>query len=398
MKQLYVFIFCYLTVSLCYSQDDFDPNVYNAPNICRSPEIRLDSVVGLDLSLDSITMDTIYEFDYKTIYSYAWDNPLLPETIDFIEAGDLPERDTNTYDDEGNLLTIKGEVYDDFEMTWKLLSTRENSYDENGNLVSWEQLNYDFFEGELTSKSKEDRVFDDMGNLLEYDRYSWDPLLEEYYLRFNADLYYNAFNVTDSIHFFGWDRDDEELEPWFQYHYTSEEDRLLTRVQLSWDDFTQSFIPFARREWTYDSDGFITSLTFERYINEEWRFTTRYEYERDDCGNLLVWTLYAYEVDAEEWVTRGINTYYYSGLSDTKEVIELSAALYPNPGSNFVTISNDNLEEEFQISIVNLSGMTLSVQTVTQGIPFDISYLPSGIYNINIHSVDKYYNTKLNKF
>lgn len=397
MKQLYIFIFCYLTVSLCYSQDDYDPNVYDAPNICRSPEIRLDSVVAIDLSLDSTMMDTIFEFDYIEIYSYAWDNPLLPETVDYTAAGDRPERYSYSYDDDGNLLTIKVELYDDLGMVWRLQSERENNYDENASLILWERTDYDIFSGEIFFKVKEERVYDDMGNLSEYDKYIWDSALEEYYLSTHADFYYNDFNVTDSIQFFRWDRVDEVLDPWFQYLYTSEEDRLLTREQISWDDFTQSFIPFARREWTYDSDGFQTSLTFERYINEEWQFTTRYEYEIDDCGNILVWTLYAYDADTEEWVIRGINTYYYSGLSDTKEVIELSAALYPNPSSNFVTISNINLKEEFQISIVNLSGMTLSVQTVTQGTPVDISYLPSGIYNINILSDDKYYSARLSK-
>lgn len=91
----------------------------------------------------------------------------------------------------------------------------------------------------------------------------------------------------------------------------------------------------------------------------------------DKWGNLYI-------NDAKNFRIRRVNYNPILGVSDISSN-EIKAIIYPNPASNEITISSNQLIKE--IAIINLLGQTVINKTTNnKEIPIDVSQLPAGIY------------------
>ena len=76
-----------------------------------------------------------------------------------------------------------------------------------------------------------------------------------------------------------------------------------------------------------------------------------------------------------------------------------SFGIYPNPASDFINITFNEIIEESQLSILNLNGQLIYKDILTSGNSYNLNtqFLPQGIYLINIESDKAIYSSKLVK-
>jgi len=71
-------------------------------------------------------------------------------------------------------------------------------------------------------------------------------------------------------------------------------------------------------------------------------------------------------------------------ISSSNDLAEKSISLFPNPASDFITISGENLE--YGYSIYNLQGQKIRTSSFTNKTTIDISNLDSGLYFITMQN------------
>ncbi len=167
-----------------------------------------------------------------------------------------------------------------------------------------------------------------------------------------------------------------------------------TSVNVSWDAQVSESFRLRLREvgtsaWTnYDISGALDNFTITD-LNP----ATSYEFQlRAECST-DIFTPYS---SFQNFTTGTLRL-------DEANARSFNAGIYPNPTANNFTLNiNADKESTYTISITDIFGRTISVQTEkifegTNTIPFNIEELPSGIYVVQINDTYHQQNLRLIK-
>jgi len=169
-------------------------------------------------------------------------------------------------------------------------------------------------------------------------------------------------------------------------------------------------------------------------FNNEWMLSIRYIAEFDHLGNIFKKIFEAYVAEDEYEIFSGmfvdfiynednsissyVINYYYSDWKGFEPALEYEyfyysedtnltpditvdkITIYPNPASSVIYISSENLNEQYKLTIFNLSGQIVYNSEISQyGNPeaIDVNFLKSGCYIIQLQNKNRTLNSRFIK-
>lgn len=209
----------------------------------------------------------------------------------------------------------------------------------------------------------------------------------------------------------------EGWTPWDLYNYSYDENgRCVEMITSLWDE--EQWHENDKYVYEYDDNGNrIRETVSDHYLNDEWVYSSKREFEYDvnhNCTAIKAYQYsngwndhgyinYTYDLSTPVEETTGImmvwneelpiynkvmsceerngalliaNTFYYTGYMDTDENNVPSFSIWPNPVGEVLNLSSDNIR---QMEIYSIDGKL--VMTKTNAYPtINVSSLPAGCY------------------
>jgi hypothetical protein len=147
-----------------------------------------------------------------------------------------------------------------------------------------------------------------------------------------------------------------------------------------------------RYEFTYDGQNRIAGLnTFFPDRTGEWKPYERIAVTYDERGNIISETGKKLGEDGE-YHTAWVETYrhVYPDRWTAVAVVEpsRSSVVYPNPSVDYVTVSLQDANEAM-VTLTNISGQTVSRQTIARQATIAVHFLPPGMYLLTVKMAAK---------
>jgi len=387
-------------------------------------EMRLDSTI-LFYNYDATTTQDSTPL-FRTVYTYPEEGTELSVESEYVNGQWFSlNRSTLVHDDLRRILTAYAEAFDFDTQSWEPDSKIENyPHGDDAELVdsllvygwsdetqSWILLlkNWNIFDdaGRLAQSYS---LFDAFGEPLVYkDIYYYDSngdnhLIESFlllegveYLGGKEEILYENHQIISSTSYtsdgFGTFFPAELLE----YTYTNE-GLLETTAYYEW---TVDWVMIQTAAYEYDGEGRLKNLETQLFnLNPngpDERDLTSYIYQE---GEYISYTsYYVYDFDQEAFNLQDRTHYYYSeentsAISDNpKQLFTIHPV--PNPTVDFTEIQ---LEEKALVSLFDAQGRLLLSQHMSAGkTALNLQQLPSGIYQLNVHTDTAIYQGRIVK-
>lgn len=314
-----------------------------------------------------------------------------------------------TYDNDGNVSEENYFIWDTNTESWMIYENITNTY--NGSNRITQALHKDSNNGVLVNSYRTDYTYDDDGKLLDlkdydYENGSW-VLIGMTKLNYNGDVL-DYSEETDL-------EDDEYNESEFQF-----EDGVLQNINIYAEDESGELGPESKREYSYNLLGLINEIKSFDWVDGDWvansEITTK---TYDALGNILTnvemydsesyTDTYTYDTselledyihpfvdnlgfdglfDDYNYVSKLTSSsdsdsyrtvYQYTGddaLASTEDFNLSNVKIYPNPSSDFVSISLVDKELE-KIELYTVLGKKIVTEYTEK---LDIQNLTQGVY------------------
>lgn len=302
------------------------------------------------------------------------------------------EKQTITYNAKGETTSII--TQQNKNEKWENDAKEEFDWDSNGNKTIEASWIWDAANDKWNGKSKQ--TFSYTGNILtERTTYKWTT---DQWLNGGRFLYTTDSNgmitVEESYY---WSNDAWVGDSKKESSYTN---GLLVKSTVSnWNKVQAVWIASTQNSQEYDTSGNKTKEIFARWNNilKEWGNVWEKEWIFDQENNK---TLEAYhDWKNNDWVTKWKVRYIYTYKGDhptALDKVERSGAhIFPNPVTEFVTISFEG--NQATLSIYDLSGKKILNAEVEPKEKINIQNLPKGIYTYHIQSGTSRHTGKLVK-
>ena len=179
-----------------------------------------------------------------------------------------------------------------------------------------------------------------------------------------------------------------------QIFYTYDENGNCI-YELTEDWFENEWLNCEQVFYTYDENNKLTELLWQNWKTDEWVDYYIEEHDYDENENLIRDYVEAWEI------FHGIEQieYFWSEFPPTNiaETINSQINIYPNPAIETITISRDVLLENTNINIYSVTGKLVNTSTLNNSGQIDISYLPKGVYFLNINTEKENFTKKFIK-
>ena len=385
------------------------------------------NIIGASVSSNWIT-DSVYcykknnvtsqlENDFR-VYNQAFDDNgnLILELTEVNSGGVWKNfsRKKSFFDSRNQLLETTNESYDAERRGWFFLNKSIFKYNINGYLLEFEYQEYD--------DNNWNRVFRNLYNYLNNENPTEfsQQTFEGGFWQNNFKVYY-SFNglgqITSSL-FTQWD---SNINDWKNVNQTFEtydnQNRLSksikeiwieneARWQLSsrelktynvqeeflleerWQEFDSTWIPERDVDITFNENNNELKRIERNFKNNSFENFFKAEKEYDEYFNLTNNHNYLYINGL--WDLVSYCDYYHSDKTSANKSVfshEKLSCKFPNPVNNLSTISCENFDDEFVISLMNSTGQVLMRRKYT-GDFYITGTFPSGFYYLTIYSKD----------
>lgn len=279
-----------------------------------------------------------------------------------------------SYDSNGNLIEKKTEAYQtgnwvndartiyEYDNLNRKTSERQEQYSTSTN--SYDLIQIDSFVYEAsTNLISSYKMFDETNQLtfeIQTDFLSGLPIQSRQYdygyWYIQSEYFYTA-NRLDSIRFFEVTDDTVDINPYESIIYNYNSSNQLINKQL----VEYSSGSLYTDEMEYDSDGFLTKITFSFGQSPIINQTIEYTYEN---------------------------------VAEIDQNADLEISIYPVPVNNILTI--ESINEISEIVIINSLGQLVkSIYPKNEKIEIDFTSFPRGEYLLKIQSSDKLSTKKI---
>ena len=313
------------------------------------------------------------------IISFHWDGVL--------GQWDFVLKDEYSYNSNSNL-EISSHYTWNFEVgQWYYASKQEYTYDNNNYLVSWLYSVWDNQGSEWKTNSKSEYTNDDEGKLLNELEYSWNAQSGEWELegKILCDYDGNGRLVTKS--FFHWDETASDWVGNYQDEYVYDaEGNVAEFYDHDWDDESGGWVFYGMGSLTFDNSYAFDDLILP-FENEE----------MEDGVNIFTHMLTEAvfsEYNGSSWEDdENVKLYYSSMEVGIRENQQLTATVYPNPATDYVTFRLDNGPQKMQLEIIDMYGKIVLSQELFNGGQVMVQQLKPAFYFYRLIDVNKVVGT-----
>ncbi len=277
---------------------------------------------------------------------------------------------------------------------WVYLNKTEYGYDAQGYETSYSQFTWDTVSGTWTNKTKYEWAYDSSHNT-------------------TLSVYSNWFNNAWMI----------VLKS--EYNYNASSQLTIQTDYNTWFDALNDFMNKTRTDYSYDGSGnviFVKESTWS-IMTPVWTDKSKedrtYENSFSYADLVLPHTGIAYSYDFSldyssemfnhmlkkvilsdynggAWTVSNNSDLYYSALNTTGTAPSNTSkvVIYPNPASDFISVTIDNHFTDIILDMFDLSGKLVIHQTITNQWIVSTGQLASGIYMVRIKSGDELIHTE----
>ena len=362
--------------------------------------------------------DWQYYDDYYT-YTYDANNNRLSALTQYWSNNDWKNHKLSsyTYNEKNNNDTIVNQIWDNDENIWRNDDRFTYLYDNRGNK---KESFHDYWQNNVWLNHQNTIYeYDDNNNMLSFIIIFWQGgiWVNECQYIYTYDSLNNVLSQT-RLQF---DKINNAWENWERYIYIyNESNSLQTSIWQS--GLGNEWVNKSRVIYDYDDDNNNTSTLGQLWTNDVWQDDELTEYKYDEHGNCLsgdLWkwnnngwvTSYAYELEITynhaqctiggEYYCRNISASYVKtpkpviAIEDVEKE-EVDIFVYPNPTAGILYVETHNYASVRNIEVFDVFGRNvLTVPVETHGraslqqqptTTIDISYLPTGMYFVQIQT------------
>jgi hypothetical protein len=391
--------------------------------------IKLDSIVGLyaDSAGAMPENDFRYQFGYDANgmpvleYQSSWDN----------NAWRFERRIENTFNPSGQR-TI--EVYSDWknnqweydykyeytwgtngkvtleidyawDSSWDYAYKYEYTYDANNNML--EELESEWYSGAWEQTDKNTFAYNANNQITQELDFDWDG--NQWVYDWKTEYTYDSNDFLILEENFYWTG--TWMNAWKEEFTNDANGRPIETIESSWMGGYWSIE--GKKATTYDTNGNITEEIYYDWYSNAYHEVDKEVYTYDlaysnadmwlplwfDEFNNKVVDVKNYEYDNGAWVLiQPIDLYYSATPFGISEDNIAHIELYPNPTTGLVYL-NGTFGEELFVSVLDLSGMVVQRQTITDSNQYiDLRNSPSGMYILKILDGNKVLILKVVKY
>ncbi len=270
---------------------------------------------------------------------------------------------TYTYNAAGKMLTFTNHDWDNG--TWKVTYIETNTYDNNGYLITTLEESFDLA-GALIYKNRTTFTNNAGGVVQQAIGENWN---------LNTSTWITGGRTT--------------------YTYNANSKVSLETFDI-WQ--SNAWVPANKINYFYDASNYLIQniMTYYQPANGQWINQQQLNYVNLTNGKIYQITYLYWNSNTNIWENsyRETNTYNSVGVS---EPLRLNVQISPNPTADYLRINLEN-QMPFTASIVNIEGKTvLSAQKFNSHSPIDVRTLPSGVYMLQLQQNGRAMNTKFVK-
>lgn len=278
-------------------------------------------------------------------------NQMITQIWDGVSAWSNTIRTTYTYNASKKVLTQVREIW--LIAIWQNSSRTTNTYDGSGYLTNGLSQRWDLVSSTWKNDIQTNYTNNPNGTVNQEIDQLWDGV--------------STWNNTQ--------------RSTFTYNGSN---KILTDVSDNWT--AGNWAPSSRFTNTYNGSGYLTNNLIQSWDagTSTWKNNLQFNYTNNTDGSpsqgiSQLWDGVSVWNNAERF------TYTYSSPTLVYELSDEGLVIYPNPGSDLITITGKNIINGSTYSITDLTGKpVLKGKIINENTTLDIKLLPNGIYFLHL--------------
>jgi hypothetical protein len=334
-------------------------------------------------------------------------------------------RSVDTFNADDILTLRVWEIYDAYEYTgWFPTYKQDYFYGENYSDVTITYSYFDYYE-------TEDWLFDNREHFMLNENMEWESGIG-YFWNYDTAEWVPEFHYTEII----WNNfeklqyvfieaqlngdlmDDDWKNSskfdkadinWINFIQIISEyddlDRLIMSELIFWlEEEINEWVPIYIYSAAFDHLGNLYKSIYEFYLENgdteiENGFVIDFIYNEDNSISSYLLKYYNKWKEFEPY--HGYEYFYIGDATNViPNIVSNNIYIYPNPAKNFINIATEDLFEDFEITMYNLSGQvirTTSISLINSVTTIDVSYLQPGCYIIQLKNNSRTINKRFIK-
>lgn len=391
---------------------------------------KTDSILYEEFNLDLLD----YVLMTKELFEYdamGYMTHIVGYDLDTASQQMLPSwKEDLSYDGNGNITVYLDAEWDADGGQWVNTEKWEDEFDGNGNLTREIYYEWDESGQQWVESVKYELTYDGQGNLITEVASYWGIISSQWLPWWKDEYTYTDGKLTTYLELL-WDDNSSQWSNWYITQSTYDGDGYLAlEVTQEWNDNINDWVNYEKYEYSYDEQGRLIEEV-DSYWTDQWITEWKYQYTFDTDGNTTeeldqywdvdtwindwrgVWTynmnyfwndlLVPYWLSSEDegiffvhmpvvfteytffqetWYDFYITTAYYSALQPTgnEEIHEGEAILFPNPATDYLTITWKENQPRLRFEVMDLAGRSLLSRTLDKNTTINVAGLSSGLY------------------
>ncbi|PHR35246.1 MAG: hypothetical protein COA38_02860 [Fluviicola sp.] len=342
-------------------------NSWDGSLFSNEPQFTFEgSVVDWTYELPAIKWDTenkFFGFSLPLTLDNTWQNTLVGGNATVSETP--TEKTEFAYDGSGNLINLKSFYFSG--SVFLINDERTYEFDANNNLIVETFIVHWTPTPEV--QSIDSLFYDGSNNLTRYIAYEWDGT-SAFETSSESLMTYSGSEVSNVALYVG-----SPLTWIYDIDYTH-----AGGLPTALEGYpVTGGVPDATVEieidFTYGANNKLS--TYEGYLGGDLFTQQDFSYDAQDFISEI--TNYDMDMSTSMLYVSGVSNYYYQSTLGVNDMEIAEARIFPNPSSDFVTISTDSEIEK--VSVYGLNGLIMITQNNGD---LDISNLPAGVYIVKV--------------
>ncbi len=311
------------------------------------------------------------------------------------------------YDEAGNM-TVEQSYHWNSELNqWDIRYKYEYTYNSNSTIQLSTSSHWDTELNQWLVYYKMEFTYDENDNLYFQQGYVWDEDISQWILDMKIEYAYNVVGDWDMLLGYNWDKDSGQWILFGKLEFVYDSNNILVLISLfDWDDNLEDWIGDYKAEYIYDFNENVVESN--EYVWNE----TSGEWEYDIQNDLSYDNSFSYDdlvlpseikEDSQMWgvnfynhmLTNLISSYYNDTLLEDQEKVELyyssievgigenqmiSATVYPNPATDYVSFRLDEGPRKMQVEIIDMFGKVVLSQQISNTEQISVQQLKPALY------------------
>ncbi|MGC9342455.1 MAG: T9SS type A sorting domain-containing protein [Bacteroidales bacterium] len=234
-------------------------------------------------------------------------------------------------------------------------------------------------DGQWNPHYKIENSYNENGVLIQSTKYRtdggqiWIPIRK---MEYSLD---NEENIIQSL-YYNWDEEDNKwYQGWMEEYTCNENGNITQNIQCEWSGGQKAY--FGKYEYTYDNSYIFSELLIP-FFDDEMSIIEALDINVLFKHKLESYIAYYKESEQSDWVPYFNGNFYYSepNVSAINEIDEEKTKIYPNPFSEYISISIPGNYNDIDFELYDLQGRTVLTMKLMPNEEINLTNLNQGIY------------------